>query len=66
MGHRGTFDPLFPSSHDKYGLTDLFGSSNIVYFRPGVQYTIRKGLAVAAARRVRTWAGKAMCRRRGR
>lgn len=48
-GRHGTFDPLFPSSHDKYGLTDLFGSSNIVQFRPGFQYTLRPKLAVSVA-----------------
>lgn len=48
-GDHGTFDPLFPSSHDKYGLTDLFCSSNIVYLRPGFQYVVRQGLTVATA-----------------
>jgi hypothetical protein len=48
-GHRGTFDPLFPSSHDKYGLTDLFGSSNIVYVRPGFQYTVLSRLTLSTA-----------------
>lgn len=48
-GKHGTFDPLFPSIHDKYGPTDLFGCSNIVYLRPGFQYTLRPGLRVAAA-----------------
>jgi len=48
-GQHGTFDPLFASTHDKYGLTDLFGSSNIVYFRPGFQYTVRPRLTVATA-----------------
>ena len=45
----GTFDSLFPSSHDKYGLTDLFCSSNILHFRPGFQYVVRGGLTVGAA-----------------
>ncbi|HUJ22078.1 MAG TPA: alginate export family protein [Bryobacteraceae bacterium] len=48
-GAHGTFDGLFPSSHDKYGLTDLLCSSNVVHFRPGFQYTLRPGLTVAAA-----------------
>lgn len=48
-GHRGTFDPLFPSSHDKYGLTDLFGSSNIVYMRTGFQYRVWSKLTLSAA-----------------
>ena len=48
-GHHGTFDPLLPSSHDKYGLTDLLCSSNVVHLRPGFQYIVRPGLTVAAA-----------------
>ncbi len=48
-GRHGTFDALFPSSHDKYGLTDLFCSSNVVHFRAGFQYTPRKGITLAAA-----------------
>ncbi len=48
-GRHGTFDPLFPSSHDKYGLTDLFGSTNIVYLRPGAQYTVRPGMTLSLA-----------------
>jgi len=46
---RGTFDSLFPSSHDKFGLTDLLCSSNVIYFRPGFQYTVRPGLTVGTA-----------------
>lgn len=45
----GTFDSLFPASHDKFGLTDLFCSSNIVYVRPGFQYTVRPNLSIAMA-----------------
>jgi alginate export protein len=48
-GHHGTFDLLFPGSHDKYGLTDLFGCSNFVLFRPGFQYTVSPKLTVSAA-----------------
>lgn len=48
-GRQGTFDPLFPSTHDKYGLVDLFGSSNLIHVRPGFQYTIRSGLRIATA-----------------
>ena len=48
-GHHGTFDVLFPSSHDKFGLTDLFCSSNIIYIRPGFQYVVRPGLTVGTA-----------------
>src|ERR1700759_197144 len=34
-GAPGTFDILFPSSHDKFGLTDLFCWSNLQYSREG-------------------------------
>ena len=44
-----TFDVLFPSSHDKFGLTDLLCSSNIVHFRSGFQYSVRSTLTIATA-----------------
>jgi len=47
-GHHGAFDVLFPASHDKFGLTDLLCGSNIVHFRPGFQYTLRKGVTLGA------------------
>ena len=37
-GRHGTFDALFPSAHDKFGLADQFGWTNIVHARSGVQY----------------------------
>jgi hypothetical protein len=48
-GRRGTFDPLYPAPHDKYGLADLFNWSNLGHWRSGAEYTIRKGLALSAA-----------------
>jgi hypothetical protein len=48
-GRHGSFDILFPSSHDKFGLADLMCSSNIVHLRPGFQYTLRRDLTVATA-----------------
>ena len=48
-GYHGTFDSLFPGSHDKYGLTDLFCYSNIVHLRPGFQYGVRPNLTLGAA-----------------
>ena len=47
--YHGTFDPLFPIPHDMFGLTDLMCSSNIVYLRPGFQYTLRPRLTVGVA-----------------
>jgi Alginate export len=35
-GHRGTFDQLYPSAHDLYGLDDQVGWKNIRHIRTGV------------------------------
>jgi hypothetical protein len=35
-GHRGTFDQLYPTGHDKYGLADQVGWKNIRNVRGGV------------------------------
>jgi hypothetical protein len=48
-GRHGAFDVLFPSTHDKFGLTDLFCSSNIVHIRPGFQYAVRPNLTFGVA-----------------
>ena len=48
-GRHQAFDILFPASHDKYGLTDLFCSSNVVHLRPGVQVKLRRNLTAGAA-----------------
>lgn len=39
-GIRGGFDPLFPSTHDKLGLTDLFSWINLYHWRSGFEYTV--------------------------
>lgn len=36
-GQRGTFDPLYPTPHDKYGLADQVGWRNIHHLRAGVE-----------------------------
>ncbi|HWC97656.1 MAG TPA: alginate export family protein [Candidatus Sulfopaludibacter sp.] len=36
-GRRGTFDQLFPSGHDKYGLTDQVGWKNIMHARGALE-----------------------------
>lgn len=36
-GKRGTFDQLFPSAHDLYGLTDQVGWKNIRHVRAGLE-----------------------------
>jgi hypothetical protein len=48
-GRHGTFDILFPSSHDKFGLTDIFCWANIEHFRSGASYRARKSITLAAA-----------------
>jgi hypothetical protein len=37
-GTRGTFDQLYPTAHDKYGLTDQVGWRNIHHSRLGVEF----------------------------
>jgi hypothetical protein len=36
-GRRGTFDQLYPTGHDKYGLADQVGWKNIHHLRAGVE-----------------------------
>ena len=40
---KGTFDQLYPTGHDKYGLTDLVGWQNMKHFRGGLDLAIAKG-----------------------
>jgi hypothetical protein len=47
-GKRGTFDQLYPTSHDKYGLADQVGWKNIHHLRSGVEWKPQtKWLAMA-------------------
>jgi hypothetical protein len=39
---RGTFDQLYPTGHDKYGLTDQVGWQNIHHLRTGVEFKFNK------------------------
>jgi hypothetical protein len=43
-GIRGTFDHLYPTSHDKYGLSDQVGWKNMRDLRTGVETRLRKNL----------------------
>ena len=43
-GTRGTFDQLYPTPHDKYGLADQVGWRNIRHLRAGIELTPWKGL----------------------
>lgn len=45
-GVRGTFDQLYPTGHDKYGLADQIGWKNIRHVRAGLEFTPVKGLPV--------------------
>jgi hypothetical protein len=47
-GTRGTFDQLYPTPHDKYGLADQVGWRNIRHLRAGVELTPWKGLPLVA------------------
>src|SRR4051812_49283744 len=45
---RGTFDQLYPTGHEKYGLTDLVGWQNMKHVRGGVDVAIAKGWSATA------------------
>ena len=47
-GRRGTFDQLYPTGHDKYGLADQVGWRNIRHLRAGVEFTPLKHLPIVA------------------
>lgn len=52
-GRRGTFDQLFPTPHDKYGLADQVGWRNIHHLRAGVD--IRRVTGVPITMAWNTW-----------
>lgn len=47
-GVRGTFDHLYPTPHDKYGLANQIGWKNIHHARAGVEFTPVRNLPVTA------------------
>lgn len=47
-GTRGTFDQLYPTGHDKYGLADQVGWRNVRHARAGIELTPFRGLPVVA------------------
>ncbi len=47
-GVRGTFDQLYPTGHDKYGLADQVGWRNIHHVRTGLEFTPVKKWPLAA------------------
>lgn len=48
-GIRGTFDQLYPTSHDKTGLADQVGWSNIHHVRAGVELTPLRALPLSVS-----------------
>jgi hypothetical protein len=48
-GVRGTFDQLYPTPHDKYGLADQVGWKNIHHLRTGVDTRPLSKLAIAGS-----------------
>ena len=48
-GARGTFDQLYPTAHDKYGLADQVGWKNIHHLRTGLEVRPHTKLALAGA-----------------
>jgi hypothetical protein len=47
-GVRGTFDQLYPTPHDKYGLADQVGWKNVHHARAGLELTPFRGLPLTA------------------
>ena len=48
-GTRGTFDQLYPTGHDKYGLSDQVGWRNLHHLRAGSEVLARKGLVLSGS-----------------
>ena len=48
-GKRGTFDQLYPTPHDKYGLADQIGWRNIEQARAGVEFKPRPKWALSSS-----------------
>jgi hypothetical protein len=48
-GARGTFDQLYPTAHDKYGLADQVGWKNIHQLRTGIEARPHTRLAIAGS-----------------
>jgi alginate export protein len=48
-GIRGTFDQLYPTGHDKYGLADQIGWKNIQHGRAGFEFTPFKATPITTS-----------------
>ncbi len=49
VGVIGTFDPIYPSTHDKLGVADVFGWRNIRDLRFGQEYHVARKWEVASS-----------------
>jgi hypothetical protein len=47
-GTHGTFDTMYPTAHDRFGITDQFGAQNIVAWRWGGTIVPRRRWSVSA------------------
>jgi hypothetical protein len=47
-GTHGTFDTMYPTAHDRFGIADQFGWQNIVAWRAGATITPRRRWSVTA------------------
>ena len=48
-GIRGTFDQLYPTAHDKYGLADQVGWKNVHHLRTGLEMRPHPKLAISGS-----------------
>ena len=48
-GKRGTFDQLYPTGHDKYGLADQVGWKNIHHLRAGIEMRPQPRLTIGSS-----------------
>ena len=48
-GKRGTFDQLYPTPHDKYGLADQVGWKNIHHLRTGIEMRPQPRLTIGSS-----------------
>ena len=48
-GVRGTFDQLYPTPHDKYGLADQIGWRNLHHVRAGFEFTPLRAMPITTA-----------------
>lgn len=47
-GAHGTFDTMYPTAHDRFGITDLFGWQNIVSWRGGATVNPHRRWSISA------------------